>query len=79
MRKDHVQYLLSVLVSILAGEMLSVIVRMKCGSLVDHGVGLALVEGLLAVEVGQGTIQIGGVPPLYLTGGIWACWSSVGL
>ena len=40
------------------------------GSLVNHGVGLALVAGLLAVGVGQGTVQVGGVPPLYLTGGI---------
>jgi transporter family-2 protein len=40
------------------------------GSLVNHGVGLALAAGVLALGVGQGTMQVGGVPPFYLTGGI---------
>lgn len=40
------------------------------GSLVNHAVGCVVVVALLVVGVGQGTVRVSGIAPIYLSGGI---------
>ncbi len=40
------------------------------GSLVNHAVGLLIVAGLLLLGLGGGAVRLGGVAPVYLSGGV---------
>jgi transporter family-2 protein len=41
------------------------------GSLVNHAVGLFVVAALLLLGIGSGAVRVTGIPPVYLSGGIF--------